>query len=262
MVNDKCKKPARNKPARNKPLPPLPPLDRETPEMQLLAANNQHHTRSPEDDGTNAAIAQPVAAVNSTANSRHAATAPVASAASARGPSAPPTPAASRYLTYRALYDFDGRTSGELGLQKDELVIVTQKGNEGWWLVHRSDRSASGWVPSTYLDPESDWEDIAECSHLIEARYLLDRAGTTLGEPDAHVDEASKEHTGILERLQEGYRWLREEWQDGSFCPLCNNSTTFLQKRKRTACSSNSSNNSSGSNISGEATGEKSHSTQ
>lgn len=56
-----------------------------------------------------------------------------ASTASARAPPPPPppAPAASKDPTYKALYDFVGQTSGELSLKKDELIVVTQKENNG-----------------------------------------------------------------------------------------------------------------------------------
>ena len=43
-------------------------------------------------------------------------------------PAAPPAPAEP---TYKALYDFAGQTSGELSLQKGEIILVTQKENNG-----------------------------------------------------------------------------------------------------------------------------------
>lgn len=72
--------------------------------------------------------------------------------------------------TYRALYDFNGQTSGELNIAKDEIIIIVQKENNGkrfrlrstdttlltrfpgWWLARRLDNSASGWAPSAYLE--------------------------------------------------------------------------------------------------------------
>ncbi|KAI0611099.1 myosin IC heavy chain [Pyrenophora tritici-repentis] len=75
---------------------------------------------------------------------------------------------------YKALYDFAGQSAGELSLGKDEIILVTQKENNGmstptllegqktskiptegvtgWWLASRLDKSASGWAPSAYLE--------------------------------------------------------------------------------------------------------------
>ncbi|KAJ4395146.1 class II myosin, partial [Didymella pomorum] len=54
--------------------------------------------------------------------------------------------------TFKALYDFAGQSAGELSLRKDEIILVTQKENNGWWLASRLDKSASGWAPSAYLE--------------------------------------------------------------------------------------------------------------
>lgn len=78
-----------------------------------------------------------------------------ASNASARAPPPPPpAPAAAppKDPTYKALYDFMGQTSGELSLKKDDVILITQKENNGWWLGKRMDHSASGWTPAAYLE--------------------------------------------------------------------------------------------------------------
>jgi len=66
------------------------------------------------------------------------------SAASARvAPPPPPLPPAAKAAedTYRAIYDFNGQTETELSLQKDEVVVITQKADNGkfksCWLEER-----------------------------------------------------------------------------------------------------------------------------
>jgi myosin-1 len=57
------------------------------------------------------------------------------STASARvaPPPPPPPPQAAKAAqdTYRAIYDFNGQTETELSLQKDEVVVITQKADNG-----------------------------------------------------------------------------------------------------------------------------------
>ena len=71
--------------------------------------------------------------------------------------------------TFKALHDFVGRSAGELSLSRDEIIHVTQKKEngtswpstlldyfinlpKGWWSASRCDKSATGWVPSSYLE--------------------------------------------------------------------------------------------------------------
>ncbi|KAI9780028.1 MAG: class II myosin [Peltula sp. TS41687] len=70
-------------------------------------------------------------------------------------PSAPPAPAPSKEPTYRALYDFQGTSEIELQLQRDEIVIVLRKENNGWWLAKKPNSSVQGWAPSAYLKEET-----------------------------------------------------------------------------------------------------------
>ncbi|KAF2750620.1 hypothetical protein M011DRAFT_483560 [Sporormia fimetaria CBS 119925] len=97
-------------------------------------------------------VPQPVAALsNGTSHARNA------SSSSMRAPPPPPpappaAPPAPKEPTYRALYDFAGQSAGELSIKKDEVILVTQKEGNGWWLASRLDKSASGWAPSAYLE--------------------------------------------------------------------------------------------------------------
>ncbi|CAN9128242.1 unnamed protein product [Alternaria alternata] len=97
-------------------------------------------------------VPAPVAAL-SNGMGAHART---ASAGSSRTPPPPPppppAPAQPKEPRYKALYDFAGQSAGELSLGKDEIILVTQKEGNGWWLASRLDKSASGWAPSAYLE--------------------------------------------------------------------------------------------------------------
>ncbi|KAF2187846.1 hypothetical protein K469DRAFT_737953 [Zopfia rhizophila CBS 207.26] len=94
-------------------------------------------------------VPQPVAALsNGAGHARNQ------SSSSTRAPPPPPpaAPPAPKEPTYRALYEFLGQSVGELSLKKDEVILVTQKEGNGWWLASRLDKSASGWAPSAYLE--------------------------------------------------------------------------------------------------------------
>lgn len=79
------------------------------------------------------AVPQPVAALaNGTgAHARNA------SASSTRAPPPPPPvapappPTQPKEPRYKALYDFAGQSAGELSLGKDEIILITQKENNG-----------------------------------------------------------------------------------------------------------------------------------
>jgi myosin-1 len=75
-------------------------------------------------------VPQPVAALNGSANHSRS-----NSASRAPPPPPPPPPAAApaapKEPTFKALYDFAGQSAGELSLRKDEIILVTQKENNG-----------------------------------------------------------------------------------------------------------------------------------
>lgn len=82
---------------------------------------------------------------------------PVAAPAPAPAPPPPPPPPAAPPTApaeplYKALYDFPSAAANQLSVSKDEVVIMKQKGNEGWCLVQRRDGSAEGWAPLSYLE--------------------------------------------------------------------------------------------------------------
>lgn len=79
-------------------------------------------------------VPAPVAAL-SNGTSSHTRT---VSAGSARAPPPPPPPPQAHAAPpqpkeprYKALYDFAGQSAGELSLGKDEIILVTQKENNG-----------------------------------------------------------------------------------------------------------------------------------
>jgi myosin-1 len=76
-------------------------------------------------------VPQPVAALsNGAAHNRNISS---SSTASARVPPPPPPAAAPtpKEPTYRAVYDFEGTTAGELSLKKDEIILIEQKADNG-----------------------------------------------------------------------------------------------------------------------------------
>ncbi|EKG22286.1 hypothetical protein MPH_00353 [Macrophomina phaseolina MS6] len=103
-----------------------------------------------------AAAAQPRAVPQPVANLANGTHARTPSSSSGRAPPPPPPPpappAAPKEPMFKALYDFAGQTSGELSLTKDEVILIIQKENNGWWLAKRLDGSSQGWAPSAYLE--------------------------------------------------------------------------------------------------------------
>lgn len=80
-------------------------------------------------------VPQPVAALsNGTSHARNTST---SSTSSARPPP-PPPPAvapAPKEPTFKALYDFNGQTSGEMSVHKDEIILITQKEGNGMYNI-------------------------------------------------------------------------------------------------------------------------------
>jgi myosin-1 len=76
----------------------------------------------------------------------------------------PPPPAASQpeFPTYKAAYNFVGTGSAtELPISKDQVVYITKKENNGWWLAKLLDGTKEGWVPGAY---------VVECPHPNASR--------------------------------------------------------------------------------------------
>jgi myosin-1 len=75
-------------------------------------------------------VPQPVAALsNGTGHARTASAGRVPPPPPPPGP--PAAPPAPKEPTYKALYDFAGQSAGELSIRKDEIILVTQKENNG-----------------------------------------------------------------------------------------------------------------------------------
>ncbi|AOA65236.1 Myosin type 1 [Komagataella phaffii CBS 7435] len=69
-------------------------------------------------------------------------------------PPPPPPPAVEtpKYPTYKAAYEFQGTGSpSELPIQKDQIVYILQKEENGWWLAKTLDEAKEGWVPAAYV---------------------------------------------------------------------------------------------------------------
>ncbi len=101
--------------------------------------------------GATSAAARPIAAAAIT-------TASVGAVRSTLGTSPPPPPPAAaapvepQVPRYKALYAFATENAGEMALEKDDVVEVTQKDEtgSGWWLVKKN--GVEGWAPSNYLE--------------------------------------------------------------------------------------------------------------
>ncbi|SNX86354.1 probable Myosin I [Melanopsichium pennsylvanicum] len=100
--------------------------------------------------GTASAAAPPAAAIAT-------ASAGAGAGAGRSAPSLPSPPVAAaptepEVLKYKALYAFTTENAGEMALEKDDVVVVTQKDEtgSGWWLVKKN--GVEGWAPSNYLE--------------------------------------------------------------------------------------------------------------
>lgn len=75
-------------------------------------------------------------------------------AGSSRAP--PPPPPAPKAVPvkpiYVALYDFQGQSSGELSFSVGDVIDITQKESNGWWLGKLDGKE--GWVPENYVKEE------------------------------------------------------------------------------------------------------------
>lgn len=63
----------------------------------------------------------------------------------------PPPPPTVHEPTAKALYDFIGDGPDQLSISKNEIVVIIQKEDNGWWFARRQDGSAKGWTPSAYI---------------------------------------------------------------------------------------------------------------
>ncbi|KAI9570317.1 P-loop containing nucleoside triphosphate hydrolase protein [Boletus coccyginus] len=67
----------------------------------------------------------------------------------AKSPVPPPPPEESDVELYRAKFAFQGQ-EGEMTLQKDDVVELVEKDDNGWWLVKKN--GEEGWAPNNYLE--------------------------------------------------------------------------------------------------------------
>ncbi|CEP08315.1 hypothetical protein [Parasitella parasitica] len=78
--------------------------------------------------------------------------APAAAAAANNAPlpPPPPPPPASSLPQYKAIYPFASQNAGEIAFEKGDLLEITEKDENGWWLARKN--GIEGWVPSNYLE--------------------------------------------------------------------------------------------------------------
>ncbi|KAI7847679.1 P-loop containing nucleoside triphosphate hydrolase protein [Circinella umbellata] len=62
-------------------------------------------------------------------------------------PAAPATPA---HPQFKAIYPFQSQEDGEIAFEKDDLLEIVEKDENGWWLARKDGKE--GWVPSNYLE--------------------------------------------------------------------------------------------------------------
>lgn len=79
------------------------------------------------------------------------------SAASTRAPPPPPPPpaappAVSEKPQVKVKYDFSSPESNQLTIKAGEILELTQKENNGWWLCKNTRTGAQGWAPSAYVE--------------------------------------------------------------------------------------------------------------
>ncbi|KAF9245846.1 P-loop containing nucleoside triphosphate hydrolase protein [Melanogaster broomeanus] len=67
----------------------------------------------------------------------------------AKSPAPPPPPEEPEVELYRAKFAFQGQ-EGEMQLQKDDVVELLEKDDNGWWLVKKD--GEEGWAPNNYLE--------------------------------------------------------------------------------------------------------------
>ncbi|KIJ66224.1 hypothetical protein HYDPIDRAFT_128865 [Hydnomerulius pinastri MD-312] len=67
----------------------------------------------------------------------------------AKSPVPPPPPEEPDVDLYRAKFAFQGQ-EGEMTLQKDDVVELVEKDDNGWWLVKKG--GEEGWAPNNYLE--------------------------------------------------------------------------------------------------------------
>ncbi|KAI8391715.1 P-loop containing nucleoside triphosphate hydrolase protein [Radiomyces spectabilis] len=96
-----------------------------------------------------AAAARPVSNVQSISSQRPTPP-PPAAAAAAPAPPSPPAAPSPTLPQYKAIYPFQSQEEGEIAFEKDDILEIVEKDENGWWLARKDGRE--GWVPSNYLE--------------------------------------------------------------------------------------------------------------
>lgn len=123
--------------ANNKPKARSVPRVNPTPKIQTLPSGN-----------TSSLTSSIPTATTTTTTTASRGVPPQPKRASVAPPPRPPP--ISSTPKYKALFDFETEENGEMALVKDELVEVSQKDDNGWWLVKKNGNE--GWAPSNYLE--------------------------------------------------------------------------------------------------------------
>ncbi|KAI9269056.1 P-loop containing nucleoside triphosphate hydrolase protein [Phascolomyces articulosus] len=91
---------------------------------------------------------KPAAAISSPATSRPLP--PIQNNARPTPPPPPPAPATPSHPQFKAIYPFQSQEAGEIAFEKDDLLEIVEKDENGWWLARKDGKE--GWVPSNYLE--------------------------------------------------------------------------------------------------------------
>ena len=52
---------------------------------------------------------------------------------------------------FAAMYDYDARTSNDLGFKKCDLLYIINNDDRDWWLARSKDTGKEGYIPSNYV---------------------------------------------------------------------------------------------------------------
>lgn len=71
-------------------------------------------------------------------------------------PPPPPPPSAAPVATgppqVKVKYDFDSPAANQLSIKAGQILELSQKENNGWWLCKNTETGAQGWAPSAYVE--------------------------------------------------------------------------------------------------------------
>lgn len=136
--------------------------------IPVAAAQNARPIPTPVAAQVQRPIQTPAAAVNGASTTRRPVPVPAAetngharneSSASSRVPPPPPPPppmaapaAVPEKPQVRVKYDFDAPAANQLTIKAGEVLELTQKENNGWWLCKNTQTGAQGWTPAAYVE--------------------------------------------------------------------------------------------------------------